>query len=246
MTVLTRIIKLTIEYDGTDYHGWQIQPNLKTVQGEIEKALKSLTQKDIRVIASGRTDTGVHALEQVASFRYDGMLDMNVFKKGLNGNLPRDIRILAAEEAPENFDARYSAVKRTYHYVIAKSERAIGRQYVWHPPFLFDLALMEEASQFLLGEHDFSSFAKPRIDDENTISVVYDVKWDETGEEIFFNITAIRFFHSMIRLIMGTLMDVGRQVITPLQFKEILEAKDLSRASAKAPASGLFLVNVEY
>lgn len=238
-------IKLTIEYDGTDFYGWQIQPRLRTVQGVLETALKSLTQQAVRLTASGRTDTGVHALEQIANFHYSGHLKPEIFKKALNALLPKDIRILNAEQAGTRFDARRNAVSRTYRYLLSKQERAIGRHYTWFPPFHYELSRMKEASGFLIGRHNWQAFSRPS-GDQNPFSTVYQVDWKETHENIIFEITAIRFFHSMIRLILGTLLDVGRGRLSPGQFRDILDSRDLSRASPKAPSCGLYLVHVNY
>jgi tRNA pseudouridine38-40 synthase len=242
---LPKNIKLTIEYDGSDFHGWQIQPNLRTVQGIMETALKSMTQEMIRLTASGRTDTGVHALEQIVNFHYSGHLKPQIFQRGLNALLPEDIRVINAEQVDGHFDARRSAVSRTYRYLLSKQERAIGRQYAWFPPFQYKLQSMMEASEFLTGSHDWKAFSRP-TGDQDTISTVYHVDWKETWENIAFEITAIRFFHSMIRLIIGTLLDVGRGRVSPQQFKDILDSRDLSRASPKAPSCGLYLVHVNY
>ena len=238
-------IKLTIEYDGSDFYGWQVQPNLRTVQGVLETALKSMTHEVIRLTASGRTDTGVHALEQIANFHYSGQLTPEIFQKGLNALLPKDIRIIAAEPVERHFDSRRSAVSRTYRYLLSKHERAIGRQYAWFPPFRYELPGMIKASEFLIGSHDWQAFSRP-TGDQDPFSTVYNVDWNETRENIAFEITAIRFFHSMIRLIVGTLLDVGRGRFSPEQFKEILDSRDLSRASPKAPSCGLYLVHVSY
>jgi len=243
---VSRMIKMIVEYDGTDFYGWQVQPDLRTVQGEIEKALSALTQQSIRITGSGRTDTGVHAFGQVFNFVYDGKLGIDRLKKGLNAILSKDIRIHHAEVVLENFDARRNAVSRMYRYVITKTERAIGRQYAWYPSFDYQFNKMRLASQYLLGEHEWSAFAKPRADSEPLTSTVFDVQWHDRDTDYYFEIIASRFFHSMIRLIIGTLMDVGRGVITPERFKSILDSGDLNQAGAKAPACGLYLIRVEY
>lgn len=243
---MSRMIKLTIEYDGTDFFGWQIQPNLRTVQGEIEKALRSLTQRNVRITGSGRTDAGVHALGQVANFLSEGEMKPDALRKGLNAILPYDIRIHYAEPVSEDFDARRNAVSRLYRYIISKKERAIGRQYAWYFPYDINIKKMKIASKYLLGDHEWSAFSKPRPDMKTLMSAVFDIQWCDFDTEIYFEITASRFFHSMIRLIVGTLMDVGRGALTSEQFKAILDSGDLARASAKAPACGLFLVRVDY
>lgn len=243
---MSRIIKLVLEYDGTDFYGWQVQPSHRTVQGEVEKALSSLVRQKIRVTAAGRTDTGVHALGQVVSFRYEGSMNIHAFKNGLNAFLPRDVRIMTSEEASLNFNARRDAIRRVYRYVIAKTERAVGRQYAWYPGFQINLELVRQGSAFLLGTHEWQAFSRPDPDVRSMKSTVYDVQWYNYETEIHFEISAVKFFHSMIRLIIGTLVDVGRGYIDPEKIREILESGDLSQASAKAPACGLFLLKVEY
>ncbi len=241
-----RLFKLVIEYDGSNFAGWQVQPNQRTVQGEIEKALKILTQKEIRITGSGRTDAGVHALGQVASFQINSSLSLNQMKKGLNGLLPEDILIIDINELTEPFDARRNAVSRTYRYIIAKKSRAINRQYVWIPRIKFSVESMQEASQYLVGEHDFTSFCKTNGQTDDFISCVSDVNWKTVDDEIHFEITANRFFHHMVRIIVGTLVEVGRGKISPDMFQKILESKDRTCAGPTAPPQGLFLDHVEY
>ena len=241
-----RTIKLTVEYDGSDFSGWQVQPAQRTVQGEIESALLKLVHEKIRIIGAGRTDAGVHALGQVVSFQCQKDLPLLAFEKGLNVLLPEDIHIIAAEEADESFNARRSAVSRKYRYVLSKRPRAIGRQYAWYPGTKFSLEPMKRASKFLIGEHDFTSFCKSDSGYENFISHVLEIKWNITKEEISFEITAVRFFHKMIRIIMGTLLEVGRGKISPEQFLEIMEARDRTSAGPTVPPHGLFLVKVNY
>ncbi len=243
---MIRNIKLVVEYDGSDFSGWQIQPSQRTVQGTMEKALAGLTRQPIRINASGRTDAGVHAMGQVVNFHYRGNLELPVFVKGMNAVLPPDIRIHSAETVSAGFDARRSAHKRTYRYVISRSERAIGRQYAWFPPFTYELSSMETAARHLTGTHLWEAFAKKTAEKESLLSTVYCVNWQSLENEIRFEITAIRFFHSMIRLIMGTLMEVGRGALCPDDMKTILDSRDLSQAGMKAPACGLYLLHVDY
>ncbi len=241
-----KTIKLLLEYDGTPFSGWQVQPEQRTVQGEIEAALKKVTKENIRIIGAGRTDAGVHALGQTASFKTEKDLPLLAYEKGLNTFLPREIRILRAEEMYSGFDARRKAVSRTYRYVISKVERAIGHQYAWFPNFDFDMRPMKQASKILKGEHSFRSFCKGNGEGEDCISKVFRVHWEETDGEIRFEITAIRFFHNMIRIIIGTLMEVGRGKMHPRQFRTILESQDRTHAGPTVPPNGLFLVSVMY
>lgn len=241
-----RTFKLVIEYDGTEFFGWQIQPGFRTVQGEIEKALFTLTGQNIRLTGGGRTDTGVHALGQIASFSCRSRFDAFVFYKALNGLLPKDIRIRSAEEADVHFNARKDAVSRTYRYVIAKRERAIGRKYAWHPRCKWNLDPMKRASEFLLGKHSWKAFCKVEKNQKKYESSVFHVRWVENPEEVFFEITAERFFHHMVRCIVGTLLEVGKHAFSPEQFRKILETEDRKNAGPVVPPWGLFLVSVNY
>ncbi len=212
----------------------------------MEKALKEITKENIRITGAGRTDAGVHALGQVVSFKISKDLPLSAYEKGINTCLPREIRILRAEEAYPGFDARRDAVSRTYRYVISKTERAVGYQYAWFPNFEFDLRPMKRASKYLKGEHSFRSFCKGDGEDKDCISKIFHVRWEETDTEIRFEISAIRFFHNMIRIIVGTLMEVGRGKMHLRQFRDILESGDRTLAGPTAPPHGLFLVSVMY
>ena len=242
----SRTIKITLEYDGTDFAGWQVQPECRTVQGVVEAGLETLTKEKIRIIGAGRTDSGVHALGQVASFHLNGSLLTRVFKDGLNTYLPQDVRVIQARDAPGEFNARKHARKRVYRYVIARKRRVVGRQYAWYPGDDLLLDPMKVASNHLLGEHDFTSFCKTDSAYADHRSVVYDIVWKRTREELRFEVTAVRFFHHMIRIIIGTLAEVGRGKLTSDDFKAILESKDRRKAGRTAPPSGLFLVRVVY
>jgi tRNA pseudouridine38-40 synthase len=239
-------VKLTIEYDGTDFSGWQVQPKRRTVQEEIEKALFSITGESLRIVGSGRTDAGVHALGQVASFHTGWTHTPDALGKALNVTLSKDIRILKAEDAPDSFDARRDARKRAYRYVLHKKERAVSRNFGWRPPFDFDLESMRLASEVLIGKHDFEAFSKNDNGITDHSSCVFDVRWIESEEEIRFEIAAERFFHHMIRTVMGTLLDVGRGKLTREEFKRILESRDRRNAGATIPAKGLYLLSVKY
>ncbi len=239
-------IKLILEFDGTEFAGWQIQPEQRTVQDEIEKALLQLCGESIRITGAGRTDSGVHALGMVANFKTTKRLPMSAYEKGLNTLLPSDIQIHSAECVPDSFDARRSAIKRVYRYCISKTEKAVGRQYAWHPRGAYDLELMKEASNALVGAYDFDAFSKYSKDVDDYSSEVFDVTWHDLDDEIRFEISAIRFFHNMIRIIMGTLMEVGFGKITVEQFKDILISKDRSLTGPTIPPHGLFLLRVEY
>ena len=241
-----RNLKLTIEYDGTDFCGWQYQPDDRTVQGEIEAALRQLTGTPHRLLGAGRTDAGVHATGQVASFKTETDWTPQAFHKGLNATLPRDVRILDVQEMDLAFNPRYDATRRVYRYRLARRPLAVGRRYAWAPRLPFDLEPMKVAARGLVGEHDFRAFAKTGDKYGRFDSVVYDVRWFEDDPLIVFEIEAIRYFHNMIRIIMGTLMEVGRGRMAPEDFKHILDTGDRGRAGETAPPHGLCLHRVIY
>lgn len=239
-------IKLTIEFDGTDFSGWQVQPGQRTVQGEIEHAIETITGQPIRITGAGRTDAGVHALAMVASFPYEGTLPIAAFQKGLNRHLPRDIYIHDAERLDYHFDARRHATRRQYRYVLSKTPVAVGRQYAWFPKQTMDLALMQQAADCLLGEHHFESFAKDDKEVEDYRSNVYLAQWLDVGDQVYFHIEAIRFFHNMIRILMGTMLRVGAGKLSVCDFKSILDARDPAMSGPTIPPTGLFLVSISY
>ncbi|MFO7891219.1 MAG: tRNA pseudouridine(38-40) synthase TruA [bacterium] len=242
-----KYIKMTVEYEGTDFAGWQVQPEQRTVQEEIEAGLFKLTEKKFRVTAAGRTDAGVHALGQVVSFGSDSKLPVSAFSKGLNKYLPEDIRVIEAEEKTEKFDARRNAISRTYRYVISTRPKVIGRRYSWYPHCNFLLDPMIKASESLKGEHNYASFCKKTSEGYfGNISTVHRIEWKTFEDIIFFEVTAVRFLHNMIRIIVGTLLEVGRVRLTPEDFKNILEARNRKLAGPTAPPQGLYLVSVQY
>jgi tRNA pseudouridine38-40 synthase len=241
-----RNIKLVLEYDGSDFFGWQRQPLLRTVQGEVEKAFQSLTQNEVKITAAGRTDTGVHALGQVANFQTESALSIETFCRGGNALLPDDIRILSAEEVPENFNARFSAIARHYQYVMCTRPTAIRRKFCWHVKETIAVAPMQQACQFLIGEKDFSSFCQAGAELDNFLCDVSYARFTQTDKQIVFEIGANRFLHNMVRILVGTLLGIGQGKQQPQELTGILEAKDRKVAGTTAPAYGLFLVRVDY
>lgn len=241
--------RLTIEYDGTSYHGWQMQKDLRTVQGEITNALGTIMQQKVPVIGSGRTDAGVHALGQVASFRCNTRLLPGDIMNALNSLLPDDIVIIDCAAVSPDFHAQYSAKSKTYLYRILnrKIPAAVFRHYAWHVKPPLDLDAMDRAASLLVGRHDFSSFegaGSPKLSSERTVTEAFFKK--ETGGYIGFHVTADGFLKHMVRNIVGTLVEVGLGKIEPSRITEILGAKERSMAGATAPAHGLFLVSVTY
>jgi tRNA pseudouridine38-40 synthase len=241
-----RNIKLTLEYDGTNFCGWQWQPKGRTVQGVAQQAIHQLMQERPKIYAGGRTDAGVHALGQIANFRTVSALELNSIRLGLNSYLPPDVIVLDAEEVDDSFHARYSAVKRKYRYVITKKFRAVARQYAWFCKYQLDLEMIRRASSYLIGEHAFVSFCKESDEEPHYLSNVESLVWKETEDDIIFEICANRFLHNMVRIIVGTMVDVGRGRLQPEDVQKILQSRDRNRAGFSVPAHGLFLEKIYY
>lgn len=239
-------IKLTIEYDGTDFFGWQIQPKKRTVQKEIENALNKITGEKIRITGAGRTDTGVHAINQVANFLTDSNIGDKTIKKALNGILPKDIIIKNTEKTYIDFNSRFDALTRTYKYIIHKGRTAINRRFCREIFYNIDSDLIKEASDLLIGKKDFKSFCKIDESRKNSICNIKKAEWIEKPDEYIFRVESNRFLHKMVRTIVGTLIDIGRKKITPEHFLEIFYSHDRRKAGATAPAKGLFLESISY
>jgi tRNA pseudouridine38-40 synthase len=243
---MVRNIKLEIEYDGTDFHGWQVQPKLRTVQGEIQDKLETILGHKINLIGAGRTDVGVHALGQVANFKTTSELNKNSIINGLNGLLPDDIVVKKIEEVDLNFNSRYSAKSRLYKYRIHLGRTAILRKYVWEVLYSLNLENILEATKKIEGEHDFSSFCVAESTKDNNACRVFSAIWEKSEDELIFKIEADRFLHAMVRSLAGTLVEVGRGYFSVSDFADIMEAKDRKKAGPTAPAGGLYLVEVKY
>ena len=244
-----RNIKLVIEYDGTNYHGWQVQLNALTIQEVIENKIEIMTQERVRLIASGRTDRGVHALGQVASFKTSSSIPVNGLRHGLNRLLPDDIVVQSAMEVDENFHPQFGGKRKTYRYVILNCERrsAIYRNYSWHLPRPLDFAAMQDASRHLIGKQDFSSFQAADPEPIDPVREVFKAEWSvEKKNFLFFTIEADGFLKHMVRNIVGTLVEVGQGKISRGEFPKILWARDRRRAGMTAPPQGLFLLEVKY
>jgi tRNA pseudouridine38-40 synthase len=241
-----RNIKLEIEYDGTDFCGWQIQPNVRTVQEVMELALSQLTGETIRVIAAGRTDSGVHANGQVINFPTTSHLPDYVFRLGSNSILPRDVRVINAQEVDAEFNSRFSARARYYRYFITTKPIAIGRQYAWYFGEALNLHIMQQACQLILGSHDFQSFCQSGADVNHYLCDIAHASWTRDNDKLVFEITANRFLHNMVRILVGTFIKIGKESTTLEQFQAILDAKDRTVAGPTAPPQGLFLTKVIY
>ena len=241
-------IKLTIEYDGTRYAGWQRQPDQPTIQGALESAIMQISQTPTSVIGAGRTDAGVHALGQIASFRTDRQLLEREWLRGLNGLLPDDIAVRAVQQVRDDFHARYSARGKLYEYrLLNRLERpALDRDRAWHIHQQLDLVTMRDAACTLLGRHDFSSFQGSPTDNENPVCDLQRLDISREQDLIRLQVYADRFLKQMVRAIVGTLVEVGQRTRSSGSVQDILHARDRSAAGKTVPAHGLYLVRVDY
>jgi len=240
---------LIIEYDGTAYHGWQRQKDLRTIQGEIENALRVLTGDPVTLIGSGRTDAGVHALAQVAHFKADTRIPPQAFQRGLNSLVGKDIVVKSCEQVDQNFHARYDVISKIYRYRILNRPlpQAIGRQYAWFIPQKLDPVAMRTAAGHILGSHDFKAFegsGSPRSSSRRHIFKAELIL--NHRDYLDFIVEADGFLNFMVRNIIGSLVDVGRGKISAREFKEILMSKNRALAGATAPPHGLCLMEVKY
>lgn len=251
-----RNVLLRIAYDGTDFHGWQRQPNTPTVQASLETAIEKLIGESVHVCGSGRTDAGVHALDQVANFKTTSRIPCENLLKALNDALPPTVRIKEAREVPENFHARYDVRSKTYRYRILQAP--ICSPFLWrflyHHPYSLDRARMGQGALSLNGEHDFTSFAGSegrgeRADNSGTMVrriFLSRLVWRQRTSLLIYEVCGSGFLHHMVRNIVGTLLDVGQGKLGPEDVGRILEARDRRLAGPTAPARGLCLVKVEY
>lgn len=241
-------IKLTVEYEGTNYHGWQVQPNGASVQAVLERAVSTFLGTPTRVIGSGRTDAGVHSLGQVVSFRAEKECTPHRTRRALNALTPADIAIKEVAVVADSFDARRDARSRVYEYHILNRPVAspFYRNRAWHLHQALNLEAMRAAIACLLGEHDFTSFRAAGCDAAHPVRKVYRVGLEARGELLVFTIEATAFLRHMVRNIVGTLVEVGRGERSPESFRGLLEARDRTQAGETAPACGLYLVEVNY
>jgi tRNA pseudouridine38-40 synthase len=243
---VTRIIKLTLEYDGTDYAGWQVQPDVATVQGVLEEALEKILKEPTRVHGAGRTDAGVHAAAQVAHFETSSRMTAEEFVRALNSLLPADVRVSAAEEAAPDFHARYSARARRYRYAVTFVDSVFTRRHAYYVSGPLDAAAMREAAAALVGEHDFAAFGNLSDDYDTTTRRVTEVRIEETLDGLEFYFTANAFLYKMVRNVVATLLAVGRGELKPAAIGRMLAAKERGAAPPPAPPQGLTLMGVSY
>ena len=243
-----RNIKLTIEYDGKDFNGWQKQPTKLNIQGTIEQAIKQITGEEVQLNASGRTDAGVHAFGQVANFKTNSQIPIEKFPIALNSNLKKSIRIISAEEVDERFHSRLTCKRKTYRYVINNSEfsSAIYRNLETHIPQKLDVDKMQEAVKYFEGEHDFKAFKASGTSSKSSVRTIYKAEVYKEGDRIFIELTGNGFLYNMVRIIAGTLVDVGIGKIKPDEIPEIIKIKKRENAGKTLPPNGLYLLKVMY
>jgi tRNA pseudouridine38-40 synthase len=241
-----RTLKLTIEYDGTDFVGWQSQAEGRTVQDEITKVLEQVLQRPTTLNGAGRTDSGVHARGQVASFRTESVLGTGSLLSALNGLLPDDIVIRSVEEVPSEFHARYSASERLYRYTISLVPAALGRRYHWFVKYDLHLDSMHQVAALVTGTHDFEAFSRFDPEAQHYLCTIVSSAWTTSPDRLHYEICGNRFVHGMVRALVGTMVDVGRGYSSVDGFAEILASRDRRRAGMAAPAQGLVLEEVRY
>lgn len=251
---MTRHFQIVLAYDGADFSGWQVQPGRATIQGTLQDAIERITGERILPQGSGRTDAGVHALGQVASFALESPIPAAGLHIALNRALPAAIRVLSAAEVSPEFHARKSARAKTYRYRIFRGDICppFHARYVCHHPFPLDEAAMANAAPVFVGEHDFTSFAaadpeRGREDEApSNVRRIFSSGWRHDGEELIYEVRGSGFLHHMVRNLVGTFLLVGKGTLTAADLQRILDARDRSHAGATAPAAGLYLVSVEY
>ncbi len=244
-----RNIKLVIEYDGKEFNGWQKQPNKLNIQGEIEKAIERITNEKVDLTASGRTDAGVHALGQVANFKTNASIPIEKIPIALNTNLKKAILIKSAEEVEERFHSRLNCKRKTYRYVINNSKygTAIYRNLETHIPMKLDINKMQEAVKYFEGEHDFKAFKASGTSSKSSVRTIYKAEVIDAGNErIYIELTGNGFLYNMVRIISGTLVDVGLGKIQPKDIQEIIQLEKRENAGKTLPPQGLYLLKVEY
>nr|WP_144924426.1 tRNA pseudouridine(38-40) synthase TruA [Paenibacillus bovis] len=241
--------KAIVSYDGSTFSGYQIQPKARTVQGELERALGMMHKsEEVKVTASGRTDAGVHARGQVIHFDSPLQLPPERWLRALNGLLPADIAVVEIDSVPSDFHARFDVTGKIYKYFLYKSKvrEPFKRNYATHFPYDLDVELVRAATSYLLGTHDFTSFCSAKTDTDNRIRTIYKIEVVENENEVVFSFTGNGFLYNMVRILVGTLLDVGIGKITPQQVESIVNGRDRALAGKTAPAQGLYLWEVFY
>ncbi len=243
-----RRLRLTIEYDGTDFSGWQRQDNAPSIQATIEDALGKMVGAPVILKGAGRTDAGVHARGQVAHFETAASIPLHGFRRGLNSTLPSSIAVVGVTEAAPDFDARFSALGKWYRYTLwnAESRSALDGRYAWHLRGELDVGAMQQAAAALIGRHDFAAFRASDCERKTTVRNLHRLDVRRLGERVTFDVEADAFLKNMVRILVGTLVDVGRARLTVADVAQLLVAPDRRRAGPTAPAHGLCMMAVRY
>ena len=243
-----RNIKLIIEYMGKSFNGWQKQPDKLNIQGEIEEAIYEITGERVNLIASGRTDAGVHSLGQTANFKIENNIPIEKIAIAINSKLKKSIVIRSAEEVDERFHSRYNVISKKYRYIINNSQfgSAVYRDLEYNFPIKLNVNKMREAAKFFEGEHDFAAFKASGTSSKSSVRTIYKAEIIEDGERIKIELTGNGFLYNMVRIISGTLLDVGLEKLDPNKIPEIIESKDRKNAGKTLPPQGLYLVEVNY
>lgn len=237
---------LEFAYKGTNYHGWQYQPNASSVQETLNKALSTLFKTEIDLVGAGRTDTGVHAKQMFAHFDLDFEIDVTHFIHKLNSFLPADIAILNIHLVADNNHARFDANKRTYEYHIHTSKEVFINENSWYYHNQLNIELMNSACKELFNHSDFECFSKVHTDVNTFNCKIMEAHWQQNGNKLIFTIAADRFLRNMVRAIVGTMVNIGLEKVSLQEFKQIIESKDRNKAGFSVPANGLYLTKVEY
>lgn len=241
-------VRLTVAYDGTAYHGWQIQPGVITIESKLNECLSELLKEDIQVIGASRTDSGVHAMGNIAVFDTESRMPAEKISYALNQRLPEDIRIQQSEEVPSEWHPRHCESRKTYEYRIYRAEfpMPVKRLYALFTYHKLDVEKMKQAAGYLIGEHDFKSFCQVGAQVESTVRTIYSIEVLEEGRELIIRVCGGGFLYNMVRIIVGTLLEVGQGKRAPEELPAILEKKDRSAAGPTAPAHGLMLMKYEF
>ncbi len=241
-------IRLIVEYNGSYYCGWQIQPEDNTVQKEMVDAIRKVTGQDVTLYAAGRTDSGVHALGQVVNFHIDHDLPVEKYKDAINYFLPRSILVKDVGVVPDDFSARYSAIWRKYRYMISHERSALYQDYRWEYQYPLNVDRMQAIAEYIIGRHDFSAFCKVASLKENNECEISESQWRTHGSTLIYEVKSNRFLHTMVRSLVGVMTLAGREndYLTLENFKDIMDSKDHTRIKMVAPARGLYLVAVGY
>jgi tRNA pseudouridine38-40 synthase len=238
--------KLTIQFDGTHFHGWQVQISDRTVQGDIENALEKLFQKKVTLIGSGRTDSGVHAKAQIANFKISTNIEPENIKNALNANLKNDVFIENCEIVNDDFHSRFSAKEREYEYIISTKYQLFERYYTWNIKYSLDIDKLNECAKYVMGEHDFESFCKATAEVDHKVCTVFQSEWEVKDSHLVYHVKANRFLQHMVRYLVGTQIEVARGRLTIEDFKLLIDNVHDNKFVFRAPARGLFLKKIKY